>query len=276
MQNRGAPLLEGTLPARIDVRAPARLHLGFLDLERGLGRRFGSLGLTVEGLETQLRIEHAAAFGVEGEAEVERCRAMLDRLAEAWHLPPVRVTIDRTIPAHAGLGSGTQLALALGGAAARLAERPMAPRQIAQLLQRGTRSGIGIGAFEQGGFILDGGRSTEDVPPPVVARLPFPDRWRLLLIFDLAREGLARRRRGQRLRPPATVQCRACRPLVPPRRDASATRPCRCRPRRRWPGYRRDPARGGRLFRARPERPLHQPGRERSADVAGGARVWRA
>jgi beta-RFAP synthase len=172
------------------VRAPARLHLGFLDLEGGLGRRFGSLGLTVEGLETQLRLTRAETIAVEGEAEVARTRTMLDRLAEAWRLPPVRVVIDRTIPAHAGLGSGTQLALALGTAAARLVHHPATSREIATLLQRGTRSGIGIGAFDQGGFLLDGGRGPDDAPPPVVARLEFPADWRLLLIFDLASEGL--------------------------------------------------------------------------------------
>jgi beta-RFAP synthase len=178
------------MPSQVEVRAPARLHLGFLDLEGGLGRRFGSLGLTVEGLATQLRVEPAGAFAVEGEAEVERCRAMLDRLVAAWAPPPVKVTLDRSIPAHAGLGSGTQLALALGAALARLTGRPVALRQIAQLLQRGARSGIGIGAFDQGGFILDGGRSADGAPPPVIARLPFPEAWRLLLIFDLATEGL--------------------------------------------------------------------------------------
>jgi beta-RFAP synthase len=115
---------------------------------------------------------------------------MLDRLTETWRLPPVKGVLDRTIPAPAGLGSGSQLALALGTAAACLVNHPATSREIATLLQRGTRSGIGIGAFDQGGFILDGGRGRDDAPPPVVARLEFPADWRLLLIFDLASEGL--------------------------------------------------------------------------------------
>ena len=42
--------------ARVRVAAPARLHLGFLDPSATLGRRFGSLGLVVEGLETVVEI----------------------------------------------------------------------------------------------------------------------------------------------------------------------------------------------------------------------------
>src|SRR6185369_13930596 len=45
---------------RVTVTAPARLHLGFLDLEGGLGRRFGSLGLTLEGVVTRVGAARAA------------------------------------------------------------------------------------------------------------------------------------------------------------------------------------------------------------------------
>jgi beta-ribofuranosylaminobenzene 5'-phosphate synthase len=184
-------LVGDLLHARVGVTAPARLHLGFLDLEGGLGRRFGSLGLTLEGLSTRLLMMPANKLAVEGTAaELERARAMLDRLARAWDLPPLGVVIEQVIPAHAGLGSGTQLALALGVGAARLAGLSVAPRAVAQFLQRGGRSGIGIGAFEQGGFILDGGRGEDGQPPPLTSRLAFPDEWRLLLIFDPAYEGL--------------------------------------------------------------------------------------
>jgi beta-ribofuranosylaminobenzene 5'-phosphate synthase len=174
----------------VRVTAPARLHLGFLDLEGGLGRRFGSLGLTIEGFATSVTLAAAQADAVTGSAEGERARRALSVLRSAWNLPPVRVAVDGTIPAHAGLGSGTQLGLALGVGLARLTGRAAGAREVARLLERGARSGIGIGAFEQGGFILDGGRSPEGDPPPVTARLPFPSPWRLLLILDQAREGL--------------------------------------------------------------------------------------
>lgn len=183
-------LTESGRPTAVRVTAPARLHLGFLDLEGGLGRRFGSLGLTIEGFATRVRLEPAATGRVEGTAELGRARRALETLREAWRLPPVRATVEAVIPAHVGLGSGTQLGLALGVGLARLFGRGEGAREVAQLLERGARSGIGIGAFAQGGFILDGGRSGEGAPPPVTARLPFPEGWRLLLILDRAREGL--------------------------------------------------------------------------------------
>ena len=169
-------------PPRVRIRAPARLHLGFLDMEGGLGRRFGSLGVTLEELWTELLVAPADAFAVAGAAEAARARAMLERLTAAWSLPPLHVAVERTIPAHAGLGSGTQLALALGVAVARAAGIDRPAREVARLLERGSRSGIGIGAFEQGGFLVDGGTGPDGLPPPA--------EWRLLLIFDPALEGL--------------------------------------------------------------------------------------
>jgi beta-RFAP synthase len=61
--------------------------------------------------------------------------------------------------------------------------------EIAAALDRGARSGLGIGLFDQGGFVVDGGSAGDGVPPPVIARLPFPSEWRLLLVFDRGGEG---------------------------------------------------------------------------------------
>ena len=78
----------------------------------------------------------------------------------------------------------------MGMGLARLAGREVTAPEVAGLLERGARSGIGIGAFQHGGFILDGGSAADGAPPPVTARLPFPEPWRVLLIFDPAASGL--------------------------------------------------------------------------------------
>ena len=166
------------------VAAPARLHLGFLDLHGGLGRRFGGLGVSLAEPSTELRLSPAAALDVVGcaRAKVARLVARFDRCYGVS--TRARVEIARIIPEHRGLGSGTQLALAVGHALNRLHRSGWCSRALASGLGRGRRSGVGIAAFDQGGVVVDGGRGGDDAPPPMIARLPFPEQWRILLIFD--------------------------------------------------------------------------------------------
>ena len=176
--------------AQVEVFAPARLHLGFLDLHGGLGRRFGSLGLTINDVGTRLRIEKARAPLASGPSAMRALR-YLEHAATVFELSPAaRLTIETAIPEHAGLGSGTQLGLAVAAALARLHFQELSLSALAAAAARGGRSGIGIGAFEQGGFLVDGGRDSDAAPAPIIARLPFPASWRVLLILDRARCGL--------------------------------------------------------------------------------------
>lgn len=181
-----------TRAGEVRVLAPARLHLGFLDMNGGLGRRFGSLGLTLEDLGTRLRMTPAKAPAAEG-PDAERALLAQRRLLEAWGGPPSHVIVEQTIPAHVGLGSGTQLGLAVGAGLARLRGRTATAPEIGRLLLRGARSGIGIGAFATGGFLLDGGKGADEAPPPIVAHQDFPEAWRVILVLDDRRRGLSGR-----------------------------------------------------------------------------------
>ncbi|MGO9673224.1 MAG: beta-ribofuranosylaminobenzene 5'-phosphate synthase family protein [Methylocella sp.] len=170
--------------------APARLHLGFLDLNGGLGRRFGSIGLAIDHPVTRLSIARASTPSVEG-LEARRAATYFDALTRRLDLPGAyRVTIDEAIPDHVGLGSGTQLALALASALRHLEGlAPDVPGD-ALALQRSQRSGIGVGLFERGGVIVDGGRAEATITPPVIARLDFPAAWRVMLVLDSRLKGL--------------------------------------------------------------------------------------
>jgi beta-ribofuranosylaminobenzene 5'-phosphate synthase len=149
-----------------------------------LGRQFGSLGLTLKGLGVRVSAEPADQFSVAGpqSTRVERLAQTMRRhygLGNGF-----RLVTSEVIPEHIGLGSGTQLALATGMAISHLFGLSLSVREIATVLDRGGRSGIGVGAFESGGFLLDGGRAPEGPVPPITARLSFPAHWRVLLIFD--------------------------------------------------------------------------------------------
>jgi beta-RFAP synthase len=177
------------LGGRVTVTAAARLHLGFLDLNGGTGRRFGSIGLAISGFKTQVSVAFAEHMRISGR-ERDCVRAHVDamrRVFDADHAYDVRV--DELAPRHAGLGSGTQLALAIAAAMRRLHRVPLDPRGDAVRLGRGARSGAGIGLFERGGLAVDGGRTAANIPAPVISHMPFPDRWRVLVVLDARRQG---------------------------------------------------------------------------------------
>ena len=185
-KQRGA---EVSRESNIHVRAFARLHLGFLDLNGSLGRQFGSIGLSVDGLCLELIAAQGHGFAVAGPG-AERAATIARTVFEfAGQSGGVDLQILHAIPEHAGLGSGTQLALAVGTACARLAGVPLTVDELANLLLRGQRSGIGIGTFSQGGFVVDAGRGPSTRTPPVISRLPVPDPWQFVLVMDRSRQG---------------------------------------------------------------------------------------
>ena len=174
----------------VEVFAPARLHLGFLDISGTLGRHFGSLGLTIEGIGTRVRLARATEPSAAAHIP-ERAARLLASLSERHaDLAPLHLAVLESIPEHIGLGSGTQLGLAIAAGVEALAgERPSA-RSLAELVERGARSGIGIGAFDTGGLLIDGGRAPDGGPAPIIARADFPEAWRIILILDHGRRGL--------------------------------------------------------------------------------------
>lgn len=172
------------------VFAPARLHMGFVDISGSTGRRFGSIGLTIDRYGTLLEMHESDELAAHG-PQADRVLRYVQRFAQTLGVSPnVHVAIETAIPEHSGLGSGTQLALAIGTALCRLNGLNYDSNAIAKMADRGVRSGIGIAAFDGGGFVIDGGRSDRAQIPPVIVRLQVPDDWRFILVFDNSREGL--------------------------------------------------------------------------------------
>ena len=176
----------------IQVEAPARLHLGFLDLRGDLGRRFGGVGVSLKEIQTYVECARSTEFsarGVDSERALKYARRLLSMMGRE---DAVNIEVHQAIPQHAGLGSGTQMALAVGTAVNHLFKLGLTTYEIAEKLGRGGRSGIGIGSFEQGGFLVDGGRGDGDQLPPIIARHPFPEHWRIVLLMARRdKEGLS-------------------------------------------------------------------------------------
>jgi beta-ribofuranosylaminobenzene 5'-phosphate synthase len=183
--------------AVVSVDAPARLHLGFLDPSGSLGRRFGSIGLVIDGPATQVEISAASADAVlaataASQAELARAAAYLQRLRErTGRRQPLQLRLRQVLPPHAGLGSGTQLALAIGTAFARWYGLSVDAPTLATWLGRGLRSGVGIAGFDLGGLLVDGGPGDDGRPAPLLSRIDLPAAWRVVLVQDARLQGLS-------------------------------------------------------------------------------------
>lgn len=181
----------------VTLRAPARLHLGFLDPSASLGRRFGSIGVVIDGFETEVELSAALADRVtagtpEGDAQMDRANAYLRTLrARSGRLDTLHLRLLRVLPAHGGFGSGTQLALAIGRAFAQWHRIDVSTATLAHWLGRGQRSGIGIHGFDLGGLLVDGGPGVDGRPAPLLSRIALPENWRIVVVQDERERGLA-------------------------------------------------------------------------------------
>ncbi len=183
----------------IQVRTPARLHLGQLDLNGSLGRKFGGIGVAIQQPNVRLEIYPDRDLIVDGEPAMQ-VRDLAGRFYSHFNLTPgVRIRILSTIPAHVGLGSGTQLRLAVAGGLARFHGLKVTVPELARIMNRGeSRSAIGTTAYAAGGFIVDGGLKPEDIPdidrgtpaPPVLCRHDFPSNWHAVIAIPSRQTGL--------------------------------------------------------------------------------------
>ncbi|WP_435062537.1 beta-ribofuranosylaminobenzene 5'-phosphate synthase family protein [Halobaculum sp. EA56] len=183
-------------PRPVTVESGARLHFGFGNLSLAHERLYGAVGAAVD--EPRVRLTVAPAEGVESAHDAVRGYA--ERACDLLGVDGARVTVHEELPRHMGLGSGTQLALSTLAGVARAHGLDPAVRERAPALGRGGRSGVGVAAFERGGFVLDAGhptgRFTTDRPadgdwrvPAVAARHRVPDGWRFLLVVPEADPG---------------------------------------------------------------------------------------
>jgi beta-ribofuranosylaminobenzene 5'-phosphate synthase len=160
------------------VEAPARLHFGVLDLRGALGRWFGGIGAAAPAPTLLVSACHADTLEVSGE-DAERAADFAGRFLVHYGLRSgARLRVARALPRHAGLGSGTQLALAVGRALAELHVVEADASELARVTGRACRSAIGTWTFAGGGLVVEGGRHpARSECGPLLARLSFPRTW---------------------------------------------------------------------------------------------------
>jgi beta-ribofuranosylaminobenzene 5'-phosphate synthase len=176
----------------VRVEAPARLHMGMLDASGRGPRRFGGLGAGVRRPAVVLEATVADDIAAEG-PDADRALAVARRCCDALEgARGAHIRVLEAIPPHAGLGSGTKLALATTAALAALYGASLDPPAMARMAGRGARSAVGLWTFALGGLVVEGGRRHgTDEPAPLLARHPVPDEWRCVLAIPAADPGLS-------------------------------------------------------------------------------------
>lgn len=178
----------------VTVEAPARLHFGLLDLRGSSGRRFGGIGASAP--EIMVRVSASLGDGIVAHGDdAGRAAEFARRFLAHYSLAGgAAIRVERSIPPHSGLGSGTQLALSVARALAELHGIAATPRELSRAVGRARRSAVGTWTFAGGGFVVEGGRrdATNDGDVgPLVARATFPASWQCLVAIPDARSGVS-------------------------------------------------------------------------------------
>ena len=165
------------------IRTGCRLHFG-LD---GVTPPFGGCGVMVDAMPTVVEAYRTDGFGVTGPAVTDDIRRRVEgiavRIAEARkrdRLPPVQIVVHRVTPPHHGLGSGTQLAMAVADAMGAIVDDPVERNShehrenIVAVALRGQRSKVGTLGYFGGGYWSHDASGQRQIAVPV--------QWRWLIM----------------------------------------------------------------------------------------------
>jgi len=183
----------------ITVKTPSRVHMGLIDLNGEIGRVDGGFGLALKDPGIEISASKSDELFVKGQHRERALDAALKFMKACNIEGGAELTIDSAYQNHIGLGLGTQLTIGVGYVLSKLYKIDKSPREIAEMLGRGGTSGIGVAAFESGGFIVDGGHPANEKkgffpsskstakPAPIIARYDFPD-WKIALVTPRGEE----------------------------------------------------------------------------------------
>lgn len=187
------------MTVRVTIQTGARLHFGLLAHRPPSGRHFGGVGLMIDSPGVHLSARLAPRDEVIAPPSI---KDRVEKIIEKYRQQTIgdnssstcKVEVHHAVPAHQGLGSGTQLALAVGQAIAQLEGEPANDIDIFDLaarVGRGKRSALGTYGFFFGGFLIDGGKKDLEDIGTLSARQHFPFDWRVVLVTPPHEAGLS-------------------------------------------------------------------------------------
>ena len=180
----------------VRVRAPSRLHFGFLSTPSpDVVRAYGGVGLMINEPAVEIT-GYACTAGTSptigpGSANIspgilKRVERIRNDVVSQLGLMPDEIPSIEIIyspPEHVGLGVGTQLSLSVAKVISCCAGRSVCEAELAKLTGRGQRSSIGIHGWKSGGLTVDAGKTSPQETGPLVASHPFPTDWKVLVLL---------------------------------------------------------------------------------------------
>ncbi len=184
-----------TMDRTVEIKAFPRIHLGFIDPLGVSGRRFGAVGVYLKArplnikvsITTEKTIIEGGKQGKINDLIIDHCSSFINHYCPGKH---VEIEVISSFPRHKGLGSGTQVALALGSALDNLFKLNLGAMKISTFFSRSKRSGTGYWGFLKGGMVVDGGSTSDHMIPPLVANLVLPSQWRFIVCIPGDKRGL--------------------------------------------------------------------------------------
>lgn len=186
-------------PRIVEVDSPSRLHLGMFSFGQAETRQFGGVGIMIDAPRTIVRAARSAERQVLG-MQQDRVWFIVRSLESAGMLPRdagCTIEVKQSPPSHRGLGTGTQLSLAIGTALSGLYQNEdefqMDDQLIVRLAMatgRGRRSAVGIHGFCRGGLIVESGKFAGEAISPLLGHWHLPPAWRVVLATPLKIVGL--------------------------------------------------------------------------------------
>lgn len=190
---------------KVYVKSPSRLHFTLIDLNGELGRIDGGVGVALNYPNVILEASKSESIVIEG-LMINKVKRLAEKFIKAMDIKEAfKINVKKVIPNHVGLGSSTQLSLSIASALAKLFNIKADVKYLAEVMGRGGTSGIGIAAFQYGGFIVDGGhpfkkrggkkaflpsRAAKAKPPPIIIRCDFPLEWGFVIAIPNLPKGL--------------------------------------------------------------------------------------
>jgi beta-ribofuranosylaminobenzene 5'-phosphate synthase len=203
-------VLKSNLNRGLVITTPSRLHFGLIDLNGEYGRIDGGSGVSLSDPCWELEFKPSDSFSFETndqtqpeivkKLDIQRIFNSFDHLSRKCS-----VNVKAAIPSHVGLGSHTQLNMALVRGITAMNGIELADGDLIRKSGRGGTSGIGIQSFLRGGFICDLGHSfgpesekqsflpssASEVPgpPPVLLHEEIPVNWYFIVALPNVSQG---------------------------------------------------------------------------------------